>query len=99
VPGSFDVAYPDHPHEEPREAQGYARPHELDVSRSEGSGGFWARLRHCGGTGALARLDLEDEQGAVLQVEMPRDRFDALQLVLGERLYVRPRRVRVFLDA
>ena len=99
VLGSFDVAYPEHPDDEPRDARAYARPHELEVSRAEGSGGFWAIVRHSSGTGALARLLLEDERGATLQVEMPRERFDALQPMPGERLYVRPRRVRVFLDA
>ena len=44
-------------------------------------------------------LDEAVAAGAPLQVEMPRDRHEALALQVGERLYLRPRQVRVFLDA
>jgi transposase-like protein len=45
------------------------------------------------------RLELEGDDAAILQVEIPRDRHEALRPQLGERLYLRPRQVRVFLDA
>jgi sulfate transport system ATP-binding protein len=97
-PLAFD--YPDHPHPEERPAQGFARPYDLDVDRggAEDGHGFWATLRHATPAGAVVRLELAGEDGALLQVEVPRDRHEALHPALGERLYLRPRQVRVFLD-
>jgi sulfate transport system ATP-binding protein len=98
--GPFALDYPDHPHEEPRPATGYARPYDLDVERTDTGGqGLWAILRHAHPAGSVVRLELEDAEGALLHVEIPRDRHAALQPRLGESLFLRPRRVRVFLEA
>jgi sulfate transport system ATP-binding protein len=98
--GPLALDYPDHPHAEERSAAGFTRPYDLDVERSEAAGGgFWATLRHATPAGAVVRLELEGTDGAVLQVEIARDRHEALRPQLGERLYLRPRSVRVFLDA
>jgi sulfate transport system ATP-binding protein len=95
--GPLALDYPDHPHAEERPAAGFTRPYDLDVERTaEGGGGFWATLRHATPAGAVMRLELVGEDGAPLQVEIPRDRHEALRPQLGERLYLRPRTVRVF---
>jgi sulfate transport system ATP-binding protein len=97
-PLAFD--YPDHPHAEERAAAGFTRPYDLDVERTaDGGDGFWATLRHATPAGAVVRLELEGADGARLQAKMPRDRHEALAPQLGEKLYLRPRQVRVFLDA
>ena len=77
---------------------GYVRPHEFDVARdaAAGDGGLWATVRHIVGAGGLVRLELEGEAADVLHVELPRDRYEALDPRPGERLRLRPRRVRVF---
>jgi len=98
--GPLALDYPEHPHAEERSAAGFTRPYDLDVERTdETGGGFWATLRHATPAGAVVRLELVGEDGAVLQVEIPRDRHEALRPQLGERLYLRPLQVRVFLDA
>jgi sulfate transport system ATP-binding protein len=98
--GPLALDYPDHPHAEERAAAGFTRPYDLDVERTaEAGGGLWATLRHATPAGAVVRLELAGEDGAVLQVEVARDRHEALRLQLGERLYLRPRQVRVFLEA
>jgi sulfate transport system ATP-binding protein len=95
-PLAFD--YPEHPHADERTAEGFARPYDLDVEREEGSGGgLWATLRHETPAGAVVRLELEGGDGALLQVEIPRDRHADLRPRVGERLYLRPRQMRVFL--
>jgi sulfate transport system ATP-binding protein len=97
--GPLALDYPEHPHAEERAAAGFARPYDLDVERADAAGGgLWATLRHATPGGAVVRLELEGEDGAILQVEIPRDRHEALHPQLGERLYLRPRQVRVFLD-
>jgi sulfate transport system ATP-binding protein len=97
--GPLDLAYPSHPHPEALPAAGYARPHELEVDRVAGAGGgLWATLRHASPAGAVVRLELESEGGDVLRVEAARERYDALAPKPGERLYVRPRDLHVFLE-
>jgi sulfate/thiosulfate transport system ATP-binding protein len=77
-------------------AEGYARPHELDVTREDVGGGLWATVAHASPAGALVRIDLTDPDGRLLHVEVARDQFAQLAVTQGERLYVRPRRLRVF---
>jgi hypothetical protein len=44
------------------------------------------------------KLEFVDDYGGLLRVETAPDRFEALAPRTGERLYLRPRRVRVFVD-
>jgi sulfate transport system ATP-binding protein len=77
-------------------AEGYARPHELEITRDETGGGLWAILRHASPAGALVKVDLMDTDGRLLHAEIGREQFDELDIKQGERVYVRPRRLRVF---
>lgn len=95
-PLAFD--YPDHPDTDARPAAGYSRPHEIEVARDDaGNGGLWAHLRAVNAAGSIIKLELQAEHGPI-QVDLPRDRFEVLRPALGESLYVRPTRVRVFMD-
>jgi sulfate transport system ATP-binding protein len=94
--GPLSVAYPAHADDSARPAQGFARPHELDLAREETDGGFWATLRHVNPAGAVVKLELEDGETRPVQVETTRDQFEALHPKAGERFYVTPRQVRIF---
>jgi sulfate/thiosulfate transport system ATP-binding protein len=94
--GPLSVDYPEHADESPRDAQGFARPYELDLARQEAGPGFWATLRHVNPAGAIVKLELEDGEKRLVQVEATREQFEALRPVAGERLYVTPRQVRIF---
>jgi sulfate transport system ATP-binding protein len=97
--GPLALDYPEHPAAEALPAAGYARPFELDLDREEGEGGgLWATLRHVTPAGAVVRLELDDDGGRLLQVELTRERYVALGARPGERLYARPQRVRVFVE-
>jgi sulfate transport system ATP-binding protein len=97
--GPLSVAYPEHVDTSPRAAQGFARPYELDLVRHDGDGGgFWATLRHVTPAGALIKLELVDADSRLVQVESTRQQFEALQPTSGERLYVKPRQVRIFVE-
>ena len=76
--------------------QGFARPHELELGRADTEDGFWATLRYVSPAGAVIRLELSDDEGRLVQVESTRSAFEELHPVLGERLRVRPRQVRIF---
>jgi len=94
--GPLSVEYPEHAENTSRPAQGFARPHELELGRDEVGDGFWATLRHVNPAGAVIKLELEDDEGRLVQVETTRGPFDELRPVVGERLRVRPRQVRIF---
>ena len=95
--GPIDVDYPDHGGA-PRTAAGYTRPHEFDVSRADTGGGLWTTLTLIVPAGAIIRLELEGPERSLLRVELARDQFEALGLKIGERVYVTPRRVKIFVD-
>jgi sulfate transport system ATP-binding protein len=96
--GPMELEYPEHTGA-PAKAAGYARPYELEVSRRDDGDGWWATLQEISAAGATARLELSDDDRSPLKVEIGRDTYDALRPRTGERLYVKPRRVRVFLAA
>ena len=97
--GPLSVDYPEHAEDAPREAQGFARPHELELGREDVGNGFWAVLRHVNPAGAIVKLELEDGEQRLVQVETTREPFEALGPKPGERLYVRPRQVRIFVGS
>jgi sulfate/thiosulfate transport system ATP-binding protein len=94
--GPLSVDYPEHAGGAPREAQGFARPYELDLAREAAGDGFWAVLRHVNPAGAVIKLELEDGEARLVQVESTREQFEALHPRAGERLYVKARQVRIF---
>jgi sulfate transport system ATP-binding protein len=97
--GPLALDYPEHPDAESRPAAGYTRPHELEVDRTEGSGGgFWATLRYANTAGAVVKLELGADGDRVVHVETTREQYEALHATTGERLYVRPRQVRIFVE-
>jgi sulfate transport system ATP-binding protein len=96
--GPLSIDYPEHPHSQPRPAAGYTRPHELEVGRSANpGGGLWATLKLINATSSVVKLGLDSAEG-FLQVDLARDRYEELQPQLGDSLYVRPRKVRVFVE-
>jgi len=95
--GPLSVEYPAHNGSGALPAQGFARPYELELAREAAGGGFWATLRHVTPAGAVVKLELEDGEARLVQVETSREQFEALHPTTGERLYVKPRQVRVFL--
>jgi sulfate transport system ATP-binding protein len=59
-----------------------------------------ATLLHASGIGPLMRLELRcREDGHLIEVELTRERYRELKLAQGQDLYVRPKNLKVFLDA
>jgi sulfate transport system ATP-binding protein len=94
--GPMAVDYPDHADASPQPAAGYARPHELDIMRSSTGAGLWATLAAVNTTAAVVKLELLDDERRVIQVAVGRDTYASLAPVVGERLFVKPRTLRVF---
>ena len=82
------------------DAIGYVRPHELDLVATAEEGSFDARLEQVLTVGPLTRLEFQRDDGAVVDVELPRERWlrlrESLGLAPGARAHLRPRRVTRF---
>ena len=94
--GPLAVDYPDHASAQGRKAVGYSRPYELQLTRNGGSDAWPATVRDVRASGAVVKVELVDANDAVIQVEVGRDQFEALELTAGEKVFVTPKRVRVF---
>jgi sulfate transport system ATP-binding protein len=95
--GPLAIDYPAHTDPTPQPAAGYARPYELDMSRTESTGGLWATAVTITQAGSVARIELMDGERRPIHVELSRERYFELAPCAGERFYVTPRNVRVFL--
>jgi sulfate transport system ATP-binding protein len=96
VLGELAVDYPAHDSPEARAAVGYARPHELEIGHTDDGEGMWATVRDVRVIGALVKVELGDGNGARIHVELGRDQYERLNIAAGQRVYVKPKRVRVF---
>jgi sulfate transport system ATP-binding protein len=97
--GPLALEYPDHPHTEARNAAGYSRPHELDVSRQDEGGGLWATVTDVRMVGAVVKIEVADDEHRLIQIELGREQYEKIRVIIGERVYVKPRKVRVFMDS
>jgi sulfate transport system ATP-binding protein len=67
------------------------------VGRTESGGGLWATVQHVNVTGALVKLELKTKDGEQpMRLELPREEHQRLAVQPGERVYVTPRKLRVF---
>jgi len=81
-----------------RTAAGYVRPHELEVHLTpEGDVSAPADVVRVNAAGPAVRLELRRaDTGDVLEAEVTRERSLELGVKAGDRLFVTPRRLRVF---
>jgi sulfate transport system ATP-binding protein len=95
--GEARVDLPGHP--EPRDrAVFYARPHEIDILKQDpGTGTLAATVADIRALGATVRIELERADGhGRVEVEMARDQFNAKHLGRGDKVFLQPKRLRVF---
>ena len=96
--GPLAIEYPAHPHVEPRAAAGYARPYELEIGSHEAGDGLWATVSDVRMAGAIVKLEVMDDEQRPIRVDLGREHYDELRAAVGDRVYLRPRRVRVFME-
>jgi hypothetical protein len=49
-------------------------------------------------SGALVKIEVDDDEQRAMQVELGREEYSRIRVIVGERVYVTPRRVRVFME-
>jgi sulfate transport system ATP-binding protein len=76
----------------------YARPHEMFVAKDPEAEHEYipATVIHINPAGSLAKLEMQRANGSIIQAEIPKAIIDQLAISKHDRLYVRPKNVRVF---
>lgn len=95
VIAGFSEGGSDAPHVKP--ANVYVRPHELDIERyRNGEPAMEAVITRINPAGSFAKIGVSTPEGREIQVDLPYDRFQMLELKHGETVYVSPRKIRIF---
>ncbi len=97
--GAFELDYPDAPATGSLAIRGFVRPHDLEVDLQPAETTLVEGLvEHIHAAGPRVKLELLTVLGETIQVEISQERYRALGLTRGRRVYVRPREIRVFSD-
>jgi sulfate transport system ATP-binding protein len=98
LPG-LDLAYPEYPRAEARDAAVYVRPHEFQIeNHRNGGSSIAARVLHVNPTGSRAKVELRGlDVDLAISPEISDERYAELGLKVGDTVHVSPRRVRVFM--
>jgi sulfate transport system ATP-binding protein len=92
------LAAPEHLEVEDALATAYVRPHDIDVAVQSSANGVAATVDHAVTLGSVVRLELSRrDTGDVVEVEIPRDRYEGLKIAHGNLVWLTPRRARFFL--
>ena len=97
---TFDA--PEHGGAKDAKGTGFVRPHDIEIDRylpDIDSDGIVAVIRRAHAIGPLAQLDLQrEDNGDLLEAVVPSERYTELGVAEGDRLVVRPKRLRIFVD-
>jgi sulfate transport system ATP-binding protein len=98
--GSLAIDYPEYSGKESRAATAFVRSHELDIQRvRNGRPALKANVININPARPVVKVRLHAEEfGVWLNVDLGWERFNELQLRIGETVYVAPRRMRVFVQ-
>jgi sulfate transport system ATP-binding protein len=92
------LAAPDHLEAIDALATAYVRPHDIDVATQSSEHAVEATVDHAVALGSVVRIELSrHDTGDVIEVEIPRDRYEGLKIAHGNVVWLSPRRARFFL--
>jgi len=99
--GGIELQLDSHHETENSPALAYVRPHDIEIhkQRNGSAPAFEAVVSYIHAIGPLVRLELQRaDQTELIEAELTRERFRELNLSEGERVFICPRNVRVFLE-
>ncbi|GMW01198.1 MAG: sulfate/thiosulfate import ATP-binding protein CysA [Candidatus Hydrogenedentota bacterium] len=79
-------------------AKAFIRPYEVDIRRDNGRDVLPATIRRIQSAGPMVRLQLLTESGDPVLAEMSHDRFAALRIQTGDRVFLKLHNARVFAE-
>lgn len=95
--GDSDISLDGHSDIQHTSIAAYVRPHELEVSRQLEEMSIAATVMSIHILGPVVHLEvLLDSQSQEVEVELTKDRYRQLELKKGERIFVKPRKMRLF---
>lgn len=96
--GGMELTTPEHAETNDSPAVGYVRSHDIEVERQPfDNASVEAEVRYIHAVGPVARVELFlCGSSETVEAEMGRDRLQELALAVGDDVYLRPRKVRVF---
>lgn len=95
--GDIEIAAPDHAHVYHAPATVFVRPHDIEVRRVSSGADWGARVEHVRPVGPIVRLELSRRgSDAPIEVELSAEQYGADRLLVGEAVYLQPRKARVF---
>ncbi len=75
----------------------FARPHEMYITTKPDDNEYiTAKVVYINPAGPLVKIELERNNGMLLQVETPKSVVDLLKIKRGQTLFVRPKQTKVF---
>ncbi|MFT3851078.1 MAG: sulfate ABC transporter ATP-binding protein [Propionivibrio sp.] len=77
------------------EALAFVRPHDIDIEHGPVSGGLEATVQDVHAIGPLVRVELA-HASELIEVELTRERAASLNLAKSQRVWLKPRQVKVF---
>lgn len=97
--GDISIELPEYGGAADTPAVAYVRPYDIEINRvRQGPQEIAAQIRRIQGAGAVARFELERlDTRELIEAELTRERYRELALREGEKVFVRPRNMRVFL--
>jgi len=80
------------------DAVAYVRPHDIDISRTQQDGtALPVEVKLVRAIGSVVRVEVAaDGSSEFIEIELSRERFDAVPLAEGDKVFIRPRQFRVF---
>jgi sulfate transport system ATP-binding protein len=81
--------------DQPEKATAFVRPHDIDIALQPIENGMPASVLHVHPIGPVVRVELQHDS-EIVEVELSRERHEALQLTAGRQVWFRPRQMRVF---
>jgi sulfate transport system ATP-binding protein len=68
------------------------------VSRTDEGGGLWAVVTDVRVSGAIVKMEVTGDERQPMQIELGREQYEQIRAIIGEKVYVKPRKVRVFME-
>jgi sulfate/thiosulfate transport system ATP-binding protein len=97
--GGMQLSAPEHAGTRNSAAVGYVRSHDIEIERRRVDAScIKAEVCYILSVGPTVRIDLKLEGGECIEVDLSRDVAERLTLRVGEEVYARPRKMRVFTE-
>jgi sulfate transport system ATP-binding protein len=77
-------------------AVAYIRPHELAIHQKEKSDSFKAKINHIYAVGPIVRIELEQDNKKIIEAELTKEEFKALELRSGQSVHITAKNIQLF---